>query len=147
MIEVEKFHNHRFNLEEILITSQDELSANQFLIRSIFFKDIQKDRLTILINTLVNRGLLVPSERLYNYRPEHFILKMDDLKIATLSECSTFLERYLVILIDIFTTSNLAHTDIKMKWVINTLIEHNVLENVFDPMNKQAKNFKELFEA
>lgn len=149
MIEVEKFHNHRFNLEdpEVVICTQDVLSINQFLMRSIFLKDIQKDRLTILTNTLVNRGILVPSEKIYNYRPEHFILKMDDLKIATLSECTTFLERYLVILIDTFTTSQIPHTDIKMKWVINTLIEYNVLENVFDPMNKQAKNFKELFEA
>ena len=146
MLEIEKYKNHIYNLEEIKLSSENELKQNYFFIKNCFIPNIAEDRLTVLYNSLIHRGLVVPCNKIYTYKPEYFVIDMVDIDFAKLTSQNTYMQQYIVALVDFYVGSSIPSTDIRMRWVINTLIHYEILKNVFDPMNKQAETFKELFD-
>ena len=151
MIEISKLNSHIFDLHAIKSVSQNDLKIAWFYIKNIFGPDMLEDRKTIMINSMVNRKLLVSNDHIVIYRPEYFTLRLEEMTFAAEGEfiksnkSNTHLEPLLIGLVDIYVSSKMNHTDVRMKWLINTLIEHKVLINIFDPANKTNTTFTELF--
>lgn len=145
-IDYEKMTTYVFDIESMKMSTESDLKANWFFIKNLFVPTLSKDRQIILINSIVNRKMLSEIKHVVIYRPDYFALKLDDLNFADFSGNRTHLEALLVGLIDIYMSSDIEYSDIRMRWLINTLIHHKVLTNVFDPANKTSNTFKELFE-
>lgn len=148
-MEIEKLQNHYFDIEEIMLTTENDFTINKALISHLFLKDLPTDRINVFVNTLINRGILVPlpTKKIFKYRPEHSILNFDDLTVVTEhKQLSNYKDAFLALLVTTYMVQHLVFDDVRFKWLINTLNEYDILKNVYDPMNKQAENFQELFE-
>ena len=145
-----KLSPYIFDLHSIKNESQSNLKISWFFIKNIFATDLADDRKTIMTNSMVNRKLLIPNDHVVIYRPELFALRLDDVPLHDESGNTKYADSHLgpllVGLVDIYISCKLPPSDVRMKWLINTLIEHRVLTNIFDPSNKTNTTFTELFD-
>jgi hypothetical protein len=142
--DLEKYSNYVFRLPSeyrgVPMTKHD-----MFIIKNAYLTGLLKDRENVLLNTIIDKKLVVESEKEFKYfRSEHYILTGGIIN----KERDYLIERdhFLLFLIDLYVMSESTHNEVKMKWIINTLIDNQILVNKFDPAhNKINESVKEFF--